>query len=843
MDAYRQLRNEGGLGEALKHLGTAHLFSGDASTALELQKQSLEIATRTGNRGLEASALNNLGLAHEQLADPATAERYFSGSLRLARSIGDQRVEAIALSNLGRIYLNRSEFAKARDIFLGSLAIARKRGRQIDEVDYLGELGKLSRNLHQIAQAIEYQSQGLELARRIDYRLGEANALGNLGVVYLTISRIGTAIEHFEEALEIAHETDDEQLEGHALSGLGDAYYYIGEYARALEYRQASLEIGKRFEESTVIRAALSNMALIYSDLEDYDQALRYYRQSLELARADDDHYMEGEILGNLGSVYREQGSYEQATAHYRDSIEIARKYGDRETEANALGNLGLLELRRGRHAASIPLYEQSLAIDREIDNASGVADDLNNLGLAFLSLGEVQKAIDFLTEAVDLLGPLRAGLRDRDRISYFDTQLNSYRLLQLAYAAQGRVEEALETSERGRARALTELMIAEQDSHSAQQPGYLQAAEISRFAREQDLVILEYSVVYSNLFIWVIQPSGEIHFRRQELADIERPLAELVTRTLDATGARGAQVLDPGAAPRPADDSVFDAQLAELHSILIRPVAELLPSKPEKRVAIIPHRDLFLVPFPALRDADGHYLIDRHTVLFAPSIQVLQLTAELRRPRRQGSAGQALVIGNPEMPSAPLDVGEQRVKLRPLPGAEQEALAVAELLGTEPLLGARATKSTVTRRMPEARILHFATHGLLDEAETQRSAIALAPADGDSGLMTAAEVASLKLSADLAVLSACNTGRGRITGDGVVGLSRAFVSAGVPSVVVSLWSVPDSPTAHLMRIFYTRLLASDDKAAALRDAMIATRKSFPSPRDWAAFTLVGQAR
>jgi len=136
----------------------------------------------------------------------------------------------------------------------------------------------------------------------------------------------------------------------------------------------------------------------------------------------------------------------------------------------------------------------------------------------------------------------------------------------------------------------------------------------------------------------------------------------------------------------------------------------------------------------------------------------------------------------------------------------------------------------------------HLATHGLLDEKEGLGSAIALTPSDKDDGFLTAAEILDLQLTAELVVLSACDTGRGRITGDGVVGLSRSLISAGVPSVIVSLWQVPDAPTASLMTQFYQSLSANPDKAQALRSAMLAMMKQHPEPKNWAAFTLIGEA-
>jgi CHAT domain-containing protein len=188
-----------------------------------------------------------------------------------------------------------------------------------------------------------------------------------------------------------------------------------------------------------------------------------------------------------------------------------------------------------------------------------------------------------------------------------------------------------------------------------------------------------------------------------------------------------------------------------------------------------------------------------------------------------------------------PIRNGQQ---LTPLQAAEREAIEIASLFNTKPVTGAQATKAFIQNRMPQSQIVHLATHGFLDGGGKLGipGEIALAPADGDNGLLTAGEILKLRLQAELVVLSACNTGRGEITGDGVVGLSRSFIAAGVPSIVVSLWSVPDNPTASLMKAFYSNFQQNPDKAQALRQAMLTTMKQHPAPLEWAAFTLIGEA-
>lgn len=263
-----------------------------------------------------------------------------------------------------------------------------------------------------------------------------------------------------------------------------------------------------------------------------------------------------------------------------------------------------------------------------------------------------------------------------------------------------------------------------------------------------------------------------------------------------------------------------------------------------------IPHESLFLVPFPALMDKNNKYLIEKHTILTAPAIQVLEFTTEKNtKPVKFASLPQneKLIVGNPIMPF----VGVPPTQLSNLPGAKKEAETIASLLYAKPLIGKEATKSLVMQRMKDAKIIHLATHGLLDGfGERTPGAIALSPdsppspKEPNEGLLRTREIVeNLKLQADLVVLSACNTGSGEISGDGVQGLSRALLTVGAKSLIVSLWQVPDKATSDLMVEFYQQLENNPDKARALRQAMLQAMKEHPKPKYWAAFTLIGTAK
>ncbi len=283
---------------------------------------------------------------------------------------------------------------------------------------------------------------------------------------------------------------------------------------------------------------------------------------------------------------------------------------------------------------------------------------------------------------------------------------------------------------------------------------------------------------------------------------------------------------------------------MQRLHQLLINPIADLLPQNPSARVSFIPQGSLFLVPFPALQNKNGQYLIEKHTILTSPSIQVLDLTRKQKQKNglTKLDSSNALVVGNPEMPSISLQPGEAAKKLPNLPGAETEAKAIAPMLNTKAITGSAATEAEIVQKMPQAQIIHLATHGLFDDLRGLGSALAFNTSRKDDGLLTAEEILDLKLNADLVVLSACDTGRGRITGDGVIGLSRSFISAGVPSIVVSLWSVDDDSTAFLMTEFYQNMQQGIDKGTALRKAMLSAKEKYENPLQWAAFTLIGEA-
>ena len=843
-------------GDRLLQQGAQQFQTSQFSAALNSWQQALQIYRALKNREREGVALLALGAVYIDLSDYAKAIEYSQQALAIAREIKDRLGENVALATLGVAYHSLGNYAKAIEYSQQYLAIAREMKNRNREGAALGNLGLTYESLGNYAKAIEYTQQWLAIAREIKDRYGEGVALGNLGLAYRSLGNYAKAIEYTQLSLAIAREIKDRQVEGLALGRLGGIYIYLGNYAKATEYLQQSLAIARKIKNRQGEGAALGNLGIAYFDLGNYAKGIEYSQQSLAITREIKDRNGEGSVLGNLANAYRSLGNYAKAIEYSQQSLVIAREIKDRQGEGAALGSLGIAYLNLGNYAKAIEYSQQQLAIGREIKDRKGEGLALNNLGLAFLEAGNPTEAEKMLVNAIQVWESMRQmlGSNDANKVSIFEAQARTYRTLQEVRVAQNNPIAALEIAERGRARAFVDL-LTERLSSGSTNPAINTSPnqdQIRQIAKAQNATLVQYSIIYdvfqiqgkrepreSALYIWVIQPTGEITFRQVDLKPLwqkhNASLRSLIVGNQEFLAVRSRSSFG-STQPQP--------DLPTLHQLLIDPIASLLPKDPNAHVIFIPQGSLFQVPFPALKDANGTYLIQKHTILTAPSIQVLALTRQQREKLAQKppNSSNALVLGNPTMPSVSPSPGEPKRQLSALPGAEAEARAIAPLLKTQAITGAQGTKAAIVQKMPQASIIHLATHGLLDDVRGLGSAIALAPSGNDDGLLTAEEIFDMKLQASLVVLSACNTGEGRITGDGVIGLSRALISAGVPSIIVSLWAVPDAPTSELMQAFYQNLQQNPNKAQALRQAMLTTMKTHPQPRNWAAFTLIGEA-
>ena len=526
-----------------------------------------------------------------------------------------------------------------------------------------------------------------------------------------------------------------------------------------------------------------------------------------------------------------------------------------------------------GQYDAAWKAADEALALGSPASEVTRSA--LENRAYAAWKLGRTQEALRDVHQLMDSVEQARAKLIPADfmKQGFSDTDRKVTSLSIQILLDGGEQREALEAAERARSRAFLDLLATKDTrpdppataAHAAlQSQGTSTSASLDEalaLSRRLDSTILAYWVDDASITVWTITPDGRVSHMRTGVG------ARALEGWIDDALHHAAKPKHPGAfqiASRGGETLLSSGGKQDawrrLYDALIRPVRANLPHKPGSRLIIIPSGPLFRLSFAALMDEKRRYLIEDYAISYSPAIEVFRYTrqAQLRTaelPMRY------LLVANPAgMPSS------DGKALPALPGSETEVQSILRQAPPDSTLllqGRQADETSVRRAMPSAKVIHLATHGVIDNTHPLSSFLALGKTSNDpagNGRLTAEEVYSLSLHADLVVLSACNTGLGPISGDGVAGLARAFFYAGAASVVSTLWDVADQPTARLIEDFYRSLNSrgSNGKSQALRQAQLNLLRfmrkgqvrvdtpfgKLPLPEDpifWAGYILLGE--
>ncbi len=541
-----------------------------------------------------------------------------------------------------------------------------------------------------------------------------------------------------------------------------------------------------------------------------------------------------------LAQVAMDDGDWAKARAHFDSALAAARTARLDGWVLAIRQDLGILELKRGNYALARRILE---AMTRDIPEGQAAFRHftLTELATAYLETGDVARAATTAVQAADELDRWRAGLDDRRlRQAAFDLRRSEDPSFAVAsiiarLAAAGRAEIAFDLAERRRARYLLDRLVladgletTETRTNRPRSP-VASLADIRRAIPDDSTAILEFVRGHAALPTTVFVLTRGT-FRSVRL-DPEPMLGQRVRRLVG--------LLEAGA---PADS--LESALG--HSLLA-PVLSGLPAG-IVRLVVIPDQELHGLPLETLR-VDGGLVVERFAVSYAPSASVI---ARLwQRPRASGPVT-VLSLGDPRF-AARAAAGSPASRylsafagsggLGRLPGTAREARAVARFADQADVrLGKRASEALLKREgLARYRVVHLATHALVDDRSVARTALALAPGDGEDGFVSPSEMAGLRLAADLVVLSACRSGRGPVVGgEGIQGLAAPALEAGARAVLASNWLVGDAAAEAFMHRYY-RALA---RGLSLGDALQATKteliRTGAAPGVWASFTLVG---
>ncbi len=828
------------LARTLRASRTAVVVCGLLLTMLDLSAAAQGAQTGTPGRVVALARARRL----MESGAPRDAEPLLVGVLAEAEAAGDQAVAGLAEVALARLKGMLGDRPSAERWYAAAevRAVAHDLARTQAFVSYLRGNDAYARGDHAVAAARWRAS--LPLFERAGALEDRAQVLRALAFVV----PLREAAPLLEEALVLARRASAAPLEALVLHGLSDTAYLSGEWSKALALVTTALptldRLGTPIEQA---RARLS-LARLHRSHGSADQSLAEYRRAETLLAPLDRALGLSTAWATLSGGLLQLGKFDGALVAAERAIAVAKASGNDidATFAALVGAETLLSLARPadalalidasprvgnghrslivRRAYALSLlgrHAEALAAAHVADGIEGSVLEAIPANLATLAevrrrAGELTAALADSKEAVAVLERLRGNAVPVDELrAGFDDgyQWVHGRLVRLLYDTGG-YGDALVAAERARARAFTDLLSSRQlgGHRLTTEPPALDG--IVAEARRLQTSVVAYWTDTDGVLIWVVTPDGLV--RHASVAVASDRLAQLVARTWSPSeplALSGARV----------------SAYRQLYDLLVLPIAGVLRAAPAGGLTIVPHGALFRLSFAGLQAADGRHLVERMAVHYVPSMGALiTLASHDRGP----AAGPGLVVASPRL--TPSSAGE---RLPPLPGAAAEGRAVARLLAVPTdrvLAGARATESGVRARLATARVVHFATHAIVTDERPMDSFLALAseaPGDTGDGRLTVEEVYGLSLDASLVVLSGCRTASGRVTGDGVVGLSRAFFVAGTPSIVASLWDLPDVAGQRILPAFYRSWARRGDKARALREAQLALLRDLRTGR------------
>lgn len=826
---------------------------GDDPGALAAFQLARTMAEQIGDRAGAAEALINMASVHKRQGNGSQALELYQQSLKLAEEVEDREQIVISLIGIGEIHRLQGKHARALDFYRRSLKPAEELGDKATMAGVLIGTGVLHSSQDDFGRALELYHQGLALARAAGDRRWAAQALGNIGDVHRLDGNYSRALEFYQQGLDLAVELGNKTRIANILKGIGLVEALRGNYARALEFHGRSLKLYEDLGERVGIISSLNNMASIHRVQGDERRALELADRAAGIAaragmagplwRA---RTLAGHAYMALSQPGPARRAFEEAIANL-ESVRGDLAGGEQEQRRFLAGRLGPYDgmvelLAAGNNAAEAFGYAERARARVLLDILRGGRVTFASAMTPQERAREQQLNTELVSLNTQLLGERQRRQPDERRLTEIQDRLQKSRLAYEGFRSGLYADHPYLKSRRGERAALT-------------------AAQAARWLRTQpaqrasgSMLVLEYVVADKQTWLFTLGGAGPvsafpIKITREEL---HRRLAELRSAIRQKEEGKLGSL------------SQIDRALRRL-DLLVKPAAPMVAGTGQ--VCIVPDSVLWEVPFAALKMPNGQHLIERAAVFCAPSLTALKAMSERRAERRRGVralwARQLLAMAPFAFAGTANGARTRDPNLRgvfgALPASGNEAAAVSRLFGVKPYLRGKATETRAKQEMVRARFLHFATHGLLDPAQGMYSGVALAPEPGsnvhpssfilhpsEDGFLEAREVADLRLSADLAVLSACETARGEVArGEGVIGLSWAFFAAGCPSTLVSQWKVNDASTAQLMVTFYRRLMAGSDKAEALRQAQVQLLRStrHNHPFYWSPFILVGDWR
>jgi CHAT domain-containing protein/tetratricopeptide (TPR) repeat protein len=867
-------------------------------------KQALALARARELTGAAAAFLNNLGLVYQAWGRYAEAIDYYRQAREEHVRVGDEWNATACLGNIANVHLLRSQFPQAEAAYKEVLAAFGRLGDRTSTTNTSINLGSVYRYWGRNAEARACLEEAVASARRERLPASEAWALAEIGAVYLAMGFYDKAESAYKGALETFRAADTPLQVASTTTALAAVYDAWGKYEQALQLYEQSLELAERLHAPAQILGASSSICHVQQVQERFEASVSCYRRALDLAErlgADGSRASLHDVLGTALFQWRK---IDEAEKEYREALAISERLDKRDETARILIHLGGVSHLKGDHAAARELYLRGLELTRAAGTSADEATALTNLGLLAQTVGDQSEAERYLLAAIALKEQLRLTATGKDRRDFLASWISTYRSLVLLHALHDNPAAAFDAGERIKARYLAEQIGARATTAG----GSRQGIEAVRRVLGKKTAILSFSNIDScPVAILASREALRLHLVTPGAGIDCHVLCGTAGGLSAAACGMGPAQRRPSSGMLAADERLADMLLAyrtllakpapstsehkererlarELYARLIAPFEEQLAGKDE--LIVIPDGVLYTIPIETLRLPDERFLVERYHVTYLPSLSVRQLLEKRRyaaRPRpllavagagRSGSGAQQPSMVSTRQVDALRGEALQRIETGAsacevyaalgfgawpaLPGARSEVEDLGRIAPGSTVLSDEAASEKQLKALSRSGALrrfgalHFATHGLLVAEAPELSALVLAeagncesPAEREDGYLSVREVAELDVQADFVTLSACETGLGKIyDGEGVVGLTQAFLEAGANGLSASLWRVSDAATKEFMTGLYRNVRR--DRVSYAR-AMTEMKRRFIRGADtrapflWAPFVYYGR--
>jgi CHAT domain-containing protein len=797
---------------------------------------------RLGNGAQEIKLLNDFGAASRRLDNPWEAEVAYKQALSLSRRSGDRLGEVTALNNLGVLYDAEGEPQQALDAYAAALVAWRSLGNRDGEAATLHNLGACYSLLGRLPEAQDVLERALRLRQEVSDRRGEAATLTALGWIDFLSGDPRRALSRSNEALRLQREVGDRHGEAATLDRRGTILANLGRMIEAQASYEDALVLFRNMREPINEAHVLGSLGWLQDSLGCFQRALGFHQRALAAFRATKVPHSEAFALLGIARAKRHLGDLDGALGSIEEALHIVEVLRG-ETRSPAL--------RTSFLAVRYDFFEMAIDLLMQLD----AREPGRGFAARALEVSERARARSLLDSvaAARSYTPFTPDLLNEERTIH--TELAQAERERGDLAAAGSPPQQIATVDR-RLRALlleNDELRAVRPTGGIPDPEPLHLEEIRRRVLDRDTALLEIAMGEKRSYIWLVDQetlTARALPGRAALEDLARRAGGLLPRSRERSVQRQATL-------------AADA----LSRVVLGPVAQGLGTK---RLLVVADGALQSIPFAALPTpgVPGRPLLLDREVVQVPSASVLALLREVEAGRHAAPHQVAVVAdpifgpgdprlgASPPLPTAASPMSLERSDVRgnflrlPATGKEaQEILSLVVPAERFAAVGLSADRDVVLGgRLAGYRIVHFATHSVLDARHPELSGLALSAVDRAGrprdGLLRAYEIYGLRLPADLVVLSACRTAMGPdVRGEGMMGLTRAFLHAGAARVLVSLWNVDDEATAELMARFYARLLRDGlPPSRALREAQLSMFRDarWSAPRHWAGFTLQG---